>query len=207
MQKYNLFFNEVKLSIINYDKNQIKNLRSKGKIIFEDNEDLDKRVETFLHNQINLQVYCLFENEEQLLRKLATYFRFKKAAGGIVYNPQGDILVMSRYGYYDFPKGHIEEGESPQETALREVSEETNVNDLLLQEKIGNTYHVFYARDQFYLKETQWFRMITHQYGDIKPQEEEHIQALWWFSPEEISNHKVLFYPSLQDLINRMKIH
>jgi bis(5'-nucleosidyl)-tetraphosphatase len=44
------------------------------------------------------------------------------------------LLLQNQGGYWGFPKGHVEAGESPKETAVREAYEETgikvNINDL-----------------------------------------------------------------------------
>lgn len=203
MQKYNLFYNEAILSVIIYDKDQINNLRSKGNIIYEVLLSLDNQIEKFLHDKEDVQIYCLLENESMLFDKLTAYFRFQKTAGGIIYNAAGNILVMSRYGCYDFPKGHIEEGESTEEAAVREVREETGLKSVLLREKIGATYHAFYAHDRYYLKKNNWFMMLSLQNETLIPQKEEHIDALYWFTPEEIKNNLSSFYPSLQEFIQR----
>lgn len=201
MQKYNLFYNEAVFTVIIYDKNEINNLGSKGKNIYEDMLCLDTLIEKFLHRHENVRVYVEAEKEASFFEKLTAYFRYQKTAGGVVANAEGKILVMLRYDNYDFPKGHIEEGESIEEAALREVREETNVKDLLLGEKIGISYHVFYAHERYYLKENHWFKMISRGTETLIPQREEHIDALSWCSPEEIKNKLSKFYPSLQEMI------
>jgi len=58
---------------------------------------------------------------------------YEKSAGGIVYRSrdgQIEILMLAWRNARDeleyvLPKGHIEDNESPQEAALREISEET----------------------------------------------------------------------------------
>ncbi|HEX7021284.1 MAG TPA: NUDIX domain-containing protein [Trueperaceae bacterium] len=49
-------------------------------------------------------------------------------AGGVVFNDQGEVLLLHHAGgHWVFPKGHIDPGETPLETALREVEEESGV--------------------------------------------------------------------------------
>jgi 8-oxo-dGTP pyrophosphatase MutT (NUDIX family) len=48
-----------------------------------------------------------------------------KTAGGIIVEDQKLLLIRHKGGRLSFAKGHIEEGESPEEAALREVAEET----------------------------------------------------------------------------------
>jgi 8-oxo-dGTP pyrophosphatase MutT (NUDIX family) len=40
-------------------------------------------------------------------------------------------LLLRAYNYWDFPKGIVEKGEDPLQTALREVAEETGLKDLV----------------------------------------------------------------------------
>lgn len=59
------------------------------------------------------------------------------SAGGIVFRRGADgfrfLLINDIYHNWGFPKGHLEEGESPAEAALRETGEETGLDDLILQ--------------------------------------------------------------------------
>lgn len=55
-----------------------------------------------------------------------------RAAGVVVYTYQNDeihyLLVQSlKFGHYGFPKGHVDGNETDEETALREVYEETGL--------------------------------------------------------------------------------
>jgi bis(5'-nucleosidyl)-tetraphosphatase len=57
----------------------------------------------------------------------------QRSAGVLLLRREGeDIrwLLLRCYGYWDFPKGEVEEGEDPLETARREVAEETGLTDL-----------------------------------------------------------------------------
>ena len=48
----------------------------------------------------------------------------------MVYNDKGEILFIFRNGKWDLPKGGTEKNETMEETAMREVEEETGVNGL-----------------------------------------------------------------------------
>ncbi len=60
----------------------------------------------------------------------------EKSCGAVVYTKCDEqikyLLVQSLEGFYGFPKGHMEENETEQETALREIKEETSLNVELL---------------------------------------------------------------------------
>lgn len=61
--------------------------------------------------------------------------KYEKSCGAIVIEDGKVLLVKHNAGHWDFPKGHVEEGETEFETAIREVKEETNI-DIKLKRKI-----------------------------------------------------------------------
>jgi 8-oxo-dGTP pyrophosphatase MutT (NUDIX family) len=58
----------------------------------------------------------------------------EKSAGAIIYRKEQDkiyyLLLHYHSGHWEFSKGHVEKGESDEETVKREVTEETGINDL-----------------------------------------------------------------------------
>lgn len=64
------------------------------------------------------------------------------SAGVVVVRPfAGDYryLLLRAYNYWDFPKGEVEPGEDPREAAVREVAEETTLEDLDF--RWGDAFH------------------------------------------------------------------
>jgi 8-oxo-dGTP diphosphatase len=68
------------------------------------------------------------------------------AQGLIINDGQFLMVKQDKYGkiYWNFPGGHIEEGETPEETCIREIYEETGFN-VRIKEYIGKIYkkHIF----------------------------------------------------------------
>lgn len=62
-------------------------------------------------------------------------------AGGIVtkniHGQEYILLVIKKDGLLTFPKGHVEAGEKIEEAAVREVEEETGLQDIQLGQKLG----------------------------------------------------------------------
>lgn len=66
----------------------------------------------------------------------------EKSCGCIVMHKDKVLLVKHNKGHWDFPKGHVEDGETEKQTAIREVKEETNVNVQILSDKKYQTNYI-----------------------------------------------------------------
>jgi len=82
------------------------------------------------------------------------------AAGGVVIE-DGMMLLLDRAqrGEVRLPKGHIEPGEEPEETALREVSEETGLADLEIAGDLGEQLVEFDYQGDHYRRTERYFLM------------------------------------------------
>lgn len=62
--------------------------------------------------------------------------RYEKSCGAVIFTRENGkiryVLAQHLGGHYDFPKGHMEPGETEQQTALREVFEEVHLQPILL---------------------------------------------------------------------------
>ena len=52
----------------------------------------------------------------------------EKSCGCIIIKDDEVLLIKHNKGHWDFPKGHMEEGETEKQTAVREVKEETHMD-------------------------------------------------------------------------------
>lgn len=111
------------------------------------------------------------------------------AAGGIVENEEGKILFQFRRGKWDLPKGKLDDGESIEECALREVEEETGLTNIELGEFIGVTHHFYTEKDTEIEKETHWFAMKITGNPKLVPQLEEDITELRWVAENELKDY------------------
>ncbi len=136
-------------------------------------------------------------------RAFSMNFRFVEAAGGIVKNPMGELLFIFRLGKWDLPKGKIDRGETPEQTAIREVEEECGVSKLRIIRQLHPTFHVYPITDGHWaLKKTHWFEMSAGQWQQTRPQSEEDIEKVEWKSPFELKTIKENTYQSLKELIS-----
>ena len=68
------------------------------------------------------------------------------AAGGLVWNEKNELLMIFRQGKWDLPKGKLDDGETIEECAVREVVEETGLKEVKLGGFIGITQHEYYDK-------------------------------------------------------------
>ncbi|MDL2326378.1 NUDIX domain-containing protein, partial [Bacteroidales bacterium OttesenSCG-928-A14] len=126
------------------------------------------------------------DNAQNLKTRFGLYRKIE-AAGGIVVNGNGDILMIYRRGFWDFPKGKIEKNETPKEAAIREVAEETGVMSLRISEELNPTYHTYTQDAEAILKKTHWFVMENDRFENTKPQIEEDITEIRWVKCDEVA--------------------
>ncbi|WP_111309319.1 NUDIX hydrolase [Confluentibacter sediminis] len=153
-------------------------------------------------NSTDLQeIRLIHKNEDKLLKKFLKKLPNVIAGGGKVYNDKGDILFIYRNDKWDLPKGKIEGVETIEETALREVMEETGVAGLEIVKPLETTYHIFKRNGRNKLKITYWFEMKTSFSGVLYAQEFEGITKVEWLNPEQIKEALKNSYANIKLLI------
>jgi 8-oxo-dGTP pyrophosphatase MutT (NUDIX family) len=131
------------------------------------------------------------------------HFTVIEAAGGIVRNEKGELLMIYRLGKWDLPKGKLEPGELLKDCAVREVEEETGLKDITLNEKAGETYHAYNAYGKHYLKTSHWYHMTCSSYQQLVPQTEEDITAIEWVNEIKLKEALQNTYPSIKDILSK----
>mgnify|MGYP001260354937 FL=1 len=132
-------------------------------------------------------LFLYHSNQEKLWKNLLKKFPIVQAAGGLVINSKSEYLFIFRNNKWDLPKGGIEKKENIRDAALREVNEETGVEDLEIIKPLPMTYHFFKGNGVFKLKKTFWYLMKTEFNGKFKPQLIEGITKVEWKLEEELN--------------------
>ena len=138
---------------------------------------------------------------EALLREVHDLYRPIDAAGGVVENEKGGILMIYRRGKWDLPKGKRDDGEDIAACALREVNEETGLQQLTLGEKICDTYHIYSHHQQELLKRTTWYKMKGDSAGQLVPQQEENILEARWIAPDMLGQTVFKSYEAIREVL------
>ena len=125
------------------------------------------------------------------------------AAGGIVVNPNQEMLWIFRRGFWDLPKGKLDPNETIEACALREVMEETGISHLVLGKLILTTIHQYH--DKYLNKEvektTYWYAMTTDTLQDGKPQTEEDIEAIAWVKKADLAPYLAKTYDAIKQVM------
>jgi len=154
-----------------------------------------------LNNTSLQEVRLIHKKKKKLLKKFLKLLPNVIAGGGKVYNDKGDILFIYRNGKWDLPKGKIEGNETIEQTAIREVSEETGVNGLEITKPLETTYHIFKRNGRYKIKITYWFEMKTQFSGNLWPQENEGITRVEWLNTEQTNKALKNSYANINVLI------
>lgn len=141
--------------------------------------------------------FQIVENERELAVLFEEY-TYVRAAGGIVSNAEGQILMIFRRGVWDFPKGKAEQGETIEETAVREVLEETGIQARIANARSFSVFHTYDTYGPKMLKETVWYEMEAVA-GSVKPQTEEQIAQAVWVERDKVAELLKDSYASLRE--------
>lgn len=167
---------------------------------FGNEEALKTIVKAYFYLDSVPALYLIHDDIEFIWAAFKRSFRILEAAGGMVFNNKGELLIIKRNGVWDLPKGKLEKNEKPKEAALREVSEECGITGLKIESFLTTSYHCYELKKDLILKPTSWYRMKYEGDELPSPQEEENITSAIWIQPEEISYITGNSYKSLNEV-------
>lgn len=106
------------------------------------------------------------------------------------------LLIRDQYGHWTFPKGHLDEGESSHDAAVREVHEETGITGTL-GPLVTTIYYDVTKKGRTFQKQVDWYVLTTTQIA-VTPQAEEGIYEYRWLVADDVESH--LGYPALVEV-------
>lgn len=108
---------------------------------------------------------------------------YEKSCGAIIIDDDKVLLIKQGNGDWGFPKGHMIDGESEFETAIREVKEETNI-DILIDENYR--YVISYMVNENTMKDVVFF--IAKKLSNVLILQESEIDKLEWLDMNDALN-------------------
>lgn len=197
-----IFVDESPIYITDELSAELKRKSTQNNVLFISDEDLIK-VDTILNalKTDKKEVIIQVDNIDHAKAVLFTHFTNIEAAGGIVQNEEKELLFIFRRGKWDLPKGKIENDETPEICAAREIEEETGVKNLILKHKIGETYHIYEENKAMVLKTSHWFYFLSNEQQDIKAQTIEDITDVKWIHTRNINEPMANTYQNIKDIL------
>jgi 8-oxo-dGTP pyrophosphatase MutT (NUDIX family) len=153
-----------------------------------------------------LHTLIVHPKPDLIWQEFKVMFKVLEAAGGLVINKNNEFLFIYKRGKWDLPKGKIDKGEKPNDTAIREVSEETGLTKIKILRKLVNTYHIYRHKDILVLKKIYWFVIENMGSDDLIIQKEEHIEKASWIDINNLSPILDNSYGSINDVFNIYKL-
>jgi 8-oxo-dGTP pyrophosphatase MutT (NUDIX family) len=196
---YKVFVNDKPLFLTNQVQKE-----TDFKLFLLESVDIKNLIIKIFQNKIQ-KAFLYHPDEKLIMKTLRAKLPVEKAGGGLVYNKNGEVLFIFRNGKWDLAKGGMEKNETIEETAIREVEEETGVTGLVITEKLQKTYHIFKRNGRYKLKITQWFEMRTKFEGIPQGQAEEGIEKVEWVHPDHIMSLMENSYENIKLLFESEK--
>ncbi len=125
------------------------------------------------------------------------------SAGGVVYRrgPHGDaevLMIQDSYSRWTFPKGIVEAGETPEQAALREIREETNVTGRI-EAPLGSTNYKYHGGPRGLIDKTVHYFLVRADEGVIaRPLPGEVKETRWCGLDEALL---ISAYPNNRDIL------
>jgi 8-oxo-dGTP diphosphatase len=126
----------------------------------------------------------------------------KVAAGGIVMDDQGRMLIVhrARYDDWSFPKGGVDPGETIEQAALREVKEEAGLECKIIR-KLSSSHYLFKNRKGRTMPKVVHYFLMKATGGGLFTDGEETDEARWCGIDEAA---KLLSYQGDKDLLSEI---
>jgi 8-oxo-dGTP pyrophosphatase MutT (NUDIX family) len=198
-----IYFNDKPLFLADAISEEIEPYRHHDDAVLIDEFSLNG-IKSMIHEMRAEKVHAgifLHDNLEQLRKAFWKKFQVVQAAGGLVLNDEGDILMMYRRSTWDLPKGKLDPGETLETCAVREVQEETGLKDVKLKKLLLITYHTYDESGHHILKETYWYLLEAPGQQLLQPQTSEQITAIEWAKPGKLEKYIKNTFPSILDVL------
>jgi len=129
------------------------------------------------------------------------------SSGGVIFRKNNDMVEIALVSVKDgkvwcLPKGIVDKGESPEKTAVREVSEETGLRGRIV-EKLGEIKYWYYIKEgNIKCRKTVHFFLMEYEGGDVADHDWE-VDSASWFQIDEAL--KKVNYKSEKELLEKAK--
>ena len=199
---YKVFIKNKPLFFIENDED-ISTLDSQ--FVYSCNNTEDKEIVLDKHSSSEKNIYVQGNSFDEVWKLFFDSYKIVQAAGGVVMNNKSQVLFIFRNGFWDLPKGKVEDGEAIEIAAIREVEEECGIKNPIIEKKLLVTYHTYDTYGENCIKPTHWYLMEYNGAEELLPQEEEGITNVQWVNQEDIASKMLNTFGSIIDVIGAFK--
>ena len=203
MSNLTIYFGNKPVFLCDNITKEIDELKHHPETIYID-EISNAAIKSLLHeiDKPQFQQGVLFNKDYKKLKEIFfKNFTLIKAGGGLVKNKYGEILLIFRRGKWDLPKGKLDDNETIEQCAKREVREETGLKEITVSNQIETTYHAYTEFGAHILKESHWFAMKALGNEKLIPQIEEGIVEILWVKKEGLTKYISNTFPAIVDVL------
>jgi len=168
--------------------------------------DINKVVKKLQNNKYENDINLYGYDVSSMFKDFCGLYSYIEAAGGVVNNEHFEYLLIKRFGIWDLPKGKVEKGETVLKAAVREVCEETGLQQVVIINNLPDTYHIYEQKGRWFLKKTYWYSMETQENITLIPQTNEAITDAVWMKKLDAHNALSKSYRSLFDTLGYLII-
>jgi 8-oxo-dGTP pyrophosphatase MutT (NUDIX family) len=198
-----IFFNNKPLFIVDQITSEVEEYLHHEDTVFID-EFNSHTVKAMLH-EMNLQKIhagvFMHEDTVAVFNAIKKKYTFIQAAGGFVHTDDHNLLMIFRRGKWDLPKGKRDDGEDLETCALREIKEETGLQQVKSEGNLTTTYHTYHQDGRYWLKESHWFMVHSTKQTEFIPQLEEDIEKCVWVPIDQLAPYMENTLGSIIDVV------
>ena len=151
-------------------------------------------------DKVHAGIY-LHNNVDELKKAFWKKFMLIKAAGGLVVNEANELLFIFRREKWDLPKGKLDEGETLEACAVREIQEETGLQVVKLKKHLVTTWHTYEESGHHILKESAWYLLSAPKKQVLTPQTIEQITQIEWAKPDNLQKYTSNTFPAIIEVL------
>jgi 8-oxo-dGTP pyrophosphatase MutT (NUDIX family) len=198
-----IYFNNKPLFLVNEVTKEIEELLHHEDTVFID-EFNAHTLKAMIHEMEAAQIHAgvfLHKDTEEMLQAFKKKLVLVTAAGGLAHTDENELLLIFRKGKWDLPKGKLDGKESLETCALREIKEETGLQQAEIEHPLCVTYHTYHEFGKHILKESHWFLMKAPKQASFTPQREEDIEKCEWVTPDQLGPYLDHTHASILDVV------
>jgi 8-oxo-dGTP pyrophosphatase MutT (NUDIX family) len=200
-----IYFNNKPLFITNEITKELEEYLHHDDTVYIDDFDFHT-VKAMIHEMELTRIHAgvfLHDDIDAVLKTFKKKLKLIQAAGGLVYTDDHELLLIFRNQKWDLPKGKLDDGESLEHCAIREVEEETGLQKIKLDQPLTVTYHTYHQDGKHILKESHWYLMSGDSKTVLTPQVEEGIEKCEWVKIPDIAPYMENTHASILDVVNK----